>query len=55
LPILATLCHGNPEKISMNSTASSIRIWDLDFETFLRNSPFMDAFNRMEADLRHQG
>jgi WD40 repeat protein len=50
LPLLATRCHGNPEKTSMNHTSSSIRIWDLDFETFLSNPPFTDEFNRMEAD-----
>lgn len=52
LPILATRCHGNPAKNTWNSKASFIRIWDLDFETFLKNPPFIEAFNRMETDLR---
>ena len=55
LPILATLCHGNPAQPSINHTASFIRIWDLDFETFLSNPPFMNEFNRMEADITKQG
>ena len=55
LPLLATRCHGNPQKNSGNSTASSIRIWELDFDTFLKNPPFMDEFHRIEADLLKQG
>lgn len=51
LPMLATRCHGNPKKLSGNSTASFIRIWDLDFDIFLKNPPFMDEFDRLEADL----
>lgn len=54
LPILTTRCHGNPEKPSMNSKASFIRIWDLDFDSFLKNPPFMDEFDRMEANMKKQ-
>lgn len=54
LPLLATRCHGNPGNVSMSSTASFIRVWDLDFETLLRNPPFMDEFHRMDAKLGEQ-
>lgn len=49
LPLLATRCRGNPADRAGNHTSSFIRIWDLDFETFLNNPPFVDEFNRMEA------
>ena len=53
LTMLATRCQGNPAKPSMNSTSSCLRVWNLDFETLLRNPPIMGEFNRMEADLRN--
>jgi WD40 repeat protein len=55
LPLLATRCHANPPQNSGNSSASCIRIWELDFDTFLRNPPFMDEFHRIEADFLKQG
>jgi WD40 repeat protein len=54
LPILATRCHGNSAERPGDGTASCIRIWDLDFEAFLANPPFMDGFNRIEAELGQQ-
>jgi WD40 repeat protein len=51
LPIFATRCHGHPAKRSGQSTASFLRVWDLDFETFLRNPSFVSEFNRIENDL----
>jgi hypothetical protein len=40
MPILATRCH---DATFNEATASFIRIWDLDFGTFLRNPPFGDV------------
>ncbi len=53
LPILASICSLREENDnSSDDSPVAIRIWEFDYDTFLSNPPFMQEFNRREADIR---
>jgi WD40 repeat protein len=51
LPFLATLCH---EESATVSTVNSIRIWEFDYDSFNSNPPFMEGFEKREAEIREK-
>jgi WD40 repeat protein len=53
LPILASVCSlREADDNSSGDSPMAIRVWEFDYNSFLSNPPFMDEFNKREADIR---